>query len=102
MLISGFLCIEAPPDETSLFYLISIVTTYIILFIFISIPVQMTFMLLEDFYILSAEELNDSYPILLEEVHTDRLSAVLFYPFFFFHQFSMVFIVMLLRGSLWL
>ena len=84
MFISALINVESFKDETGILNQLSIMAAYATIFLLVTIPLQMTFSLIEDYRRLAVNKLKEEYPILLEEVHANRLSAVLYYPLFFF------------------
>ena len=83
MFISALINVESFKDETGILNQLSIMAAYATIFLLVTIPLQMTFSLIEDYRRLAVNELKEEYPILLEEVPANRLSAVLYYPLFF-------------------
>ena len=106
-LIAALINLETVGNDSGVLVTFSIFLAYLVIFVFVSVPMQMTFCMLEDFIKRPEEEtlierekrLKASYAILFEEVKTYRMSQVLYYPIYFCKQLAMVSIVILLRGS---
>ena len=80
-LISAFINVETVGNDSGVFVQISIIAAYMVAFVFVSVPSQMTVAMLDDFDNLASEEessspaqLRKDFLLMLEEVKIRRKS----------------------------